>query len=372
MWVSSFRSMPRYPAVTQFAQIVSRGLNAQASSTSEGSATQANDANYNHRWRSSSFPSWLAYDISALSGAQKSSLLLVWYNGTYGWINTGAGGNMPKDYTIEANAGAGGGSAPGSGWVTLTTVTANTHHSREHVLTLTGYNWVRMNTTDIHGEAGNNDVSIKMDLYSLVGGALAKDGVLCTGDSITANCMGTTDQGATPADSFGNQISTLSGGLANPWMHNAGIGGWTSADPLTTNPGTGNVYFDEWLAEFSGHYVSLNYGTNNGSGGGADLLFKADMLTLAAKVAAAGKKAIIPTIPWSGLSPYDVNVPILNARVAEIYSSHPEILAGPDLYAYFNSNQGYITGGDGLHPSEAGSAKYREQWALWAYANIFH
>jgi acyl-CoA thioesterase-1 len=121
--------------------LISRSKPAFASS---GTASNANDANYDTIWRSSaaisaSTPAWLAYDLSSVPAAQRAQVYVGWYNDpiTYPYDHVMDGSNAYnsiKDYTIQVNAAAGGGSAPTTGWTTLATVTGNVYHSRSHLV----------------------------------------------------------------------------------------------------------------------------------------------------------------------------------------------------------------------------------------------
>jgi hypothetical protein len=64
--------------------------------------------------------------------------------------------NEPRDYTIEANRGQGGG-PPQTGWTPLATITGDTYSSRMSVVSLAGANWIRMRvaTNGSIGTAGS-------------------------------------------------------------------------------------------------------------------------------------------------------------------------------------------------------------------------
>src|SRR5581483_7763991 len=58
---------------------ISQGVPAFASSALDP-ATSANDDSYDTTWRSQSAPAWLAYDLSKVPAAQRSRVVVVWYN----------------------------------------------------------------------------------------------------------------------------------------------------------------------------------------------------------------------------------------------------------------------------------------------------
>src|SRR5262249_31354263 len=142
-------------------------------------ATDGQSAVYSAYWESASqpistsAPAWLAYDLSSVPACQRGKVLVSWYqpvaydafdpydftidtsyvqaidstgNGKYGLAVT---------YTLEANAAAGGGQPPSSGWTALlpSAVTNNVYHARAHSVDLTGYNWLRMTVTAVTGSA---------------------------------------------------------------------------------------------------------------------------------------------------------------------------------------------------------------------------
>jgi lysophospholipase L1-like esterase len=344
------------PAVAGM-KLISRGVGSYASS---GTASGANDASYNTYWRSRGTPASLAYDLSKVPPANRRSIYLVWYNDpSYGYDHALVGGpgyNNLGSYTIETNA-APGGSLPESGWVTLETVAGNVLHSRDSLLPFAGYNWVRINASATDGSPGNSDIALNMDVYD-AGGSVV-DGWLFTGDSITATGMGHTNL-SVPAESFTNLVGGLTGTF--PPQQNAGMPGWSSGDMISHLP--------QWLRSFHGKYVTLNFGTNDAASGSAPRVFYANMSTLIKQVLAAGKIPILPTIPWSRDPTHARNIPPLNAQIRELYRAYPEVIPGPDLYAYLERNQSEISA-DNVHPTDAGYAAIRTLWADAAAKSVY-
>lgn len=338
-------------------KLISRGVAAYASS---GNASLANDGTHNTYWRSSGLPATLAYDLSSVPAANRRRIYLVWYNDlTYGYDHTLGGGpgyNNPGSYTIEANTAAGG-SLPTSGWVTLERVAGNVLHSRDYVLPFAGYNWIRFNASASDGSPGNSDIVLNLDAYDAGGGVT--DGWLCVGDSITASGMGHNDL-SVHAESFANQVGALTG--IYPPQQNAGMGGWSSGDMLSHLPG--------WLQFFHGKYVTLSLGTNDAAGSVAPGAFYDNMATLIKQVLAAGKIPVVPTIPWSREPTHARNIPPLNGQIQKLYRAFPSVIPGPDLYAYLEANQGYISS-DNVHPTEGGYAAIRTLWAAVAAKSIY-
>jgi hypothetical protein len=164
--------------------IISRGCPAFASN---GTTSGANDSNYGTTWRGA-VPGWITYDLSDIPVAQRRQVIVVWYNpDTYDYdftLKSNWAYGILKAYTIEGNAAAGADTAPTSGWVTLATVTGNTYHSRQHLIDLAGYNWIRLNISEANGSGDPSGVSINLDIHNA--SQVADDDWIFYGDSITA------------------------------------------------------------------------------------------------------------------------------------------------------------------------------------------
>lgn len=331
--------------------LLSRELRAYASS---GKAEAASDRDYNRLWRSSGVPATLSYDLSSLSAAQRTRLLVVWYNDpTYSYDHTlinGPGYNNPGSYTVEGNAAPGNSAPPDSGWVTLATVTGNTLHSREHLLDFAPYKWLRLNFSASDGSPHNSDIALKVDIYD--GAHAGSDGWLFVGDSITAGGMAHSNFGGTRSESFGNQVSALIG--STPAQENAGIPGWTAQNAVS--------HMQAWLKSFPGRYVTIAFGSNEAAGATPAAGYRADMTTLIKDVLAVGKVPVIPTIPWSRDPTHAGNIPALNAQIRKLYSDNHCVVQGPDLFAFFQSHPEQISA-DNLHPTDEGFASLRALWA---------
>ena len=154
-------------------QLISRGVPAFASSEIDA-VSNANDASYDSIWRGD-IPGWIAYNLSGVPAANRARVVVGWYNDPitspydHPLVGEQAYNNL-GDYTVQANPAADAASAPTTGWVTLAAVTGNRYHSRQHVVDLTGNNWIRLNITGSDGSAGNDDAAINLDVH---GGARA-------------------------------------------------------------------------------------------------------------------------------------------------------------------------------------------------------
>jgi lysophospholipase L1-like esterase len=135
---------------------------------------------------------------------------------------------------------------------------------------------------------------------------------------------------------------------------NGGVASDTAVDGIRRITGAGG-----WLALFPGRYVGISYGTNDAGNYTPDQ-FYANYETIVKAVIAAGKIPVIPTIIWSpsGTTAY----PPLNAKLGQLKAAYPQIVSGPDLYAYFQGHTEWLEG-DGVHPNATGYSQMRQAWA---------
>lgn len=343
----------------QVGPLLSRNVPAFAS-TNDNAAADANGDNYDSFWRSQGTPSWLAYDLSVVPKAHRDKILVVWYNGTGTYDHTVIkypAYNVPENYTLDASAAPGGGQPPTQGWVTLVTVQNNHYHSRQHVLDMTGYNWLRINVTASDGSTQNMDASLHMDIYDA--STALQDDWIFYGDSITAGAMDhqTLDGVLTFAQLIHSQQTER-----YPVQESGGIGYLTSTRALQ--------YLDTWLSLFPGKYVGLSYGTNDALGCLNPATFYRNYATMVQDVLHAGKVPVIPHIPWGTNSRVQHCVPALNARIDALYTAFPQIIHGPDLWTFFQQHPDLISS-DGIHPTQQGFGAYRQQWALTMLSEVY-
>lgn len=358
-------------------RVISRGVPA-FSNTSCFPAHAANDGDYDTYWRSCrgapsvTAPKWLAYDLSSVPAAQRGRVLVSWYNDPMTSqfdhrLDSTPGYNNVRAYSIDVNA-APGGKPPTTGWVTLASVTANTYSSRQHLVDMTGYRWVRMHATASDGSKGNNDVAVNLDVHDA--GAGAQDSWIFYGDLVAQDAMSHDTRLASDGARVGTfaQLVNARRPLNFPAYQDGGHDALSSAE--------GALHMANWLPLFPGRYVVLAYGTSDALGGPAGdptlaARFHDNMVTMVKAVLAAGKVPILPSVPWGRHASLQANVPMLNLQLARIRAAYPKALAGPDLYSYFRANPTLI-GGDGVVPSwDAGNAGYRRQWADWAVASVY-
>ncbi len=368
--------------------VISRGVPAWTNDDFSGAfpASNACDAVYGgqHYWRCLTTPTanadsgtltqavYLAYDLSGVPSAQRQHVVVVWYNDpTTDPYNAAILStnyfNTPASYTIDINTAAGGGSPPGSGWTTVATETNQPYHSRQYAVNLNGANWLRINITAINGSFSNNNAAINMDVHDASAGN--QDNWIFYGDSITQRAFDH-DDGFIP-NTLPAQINAVKPAFF-PLMEDGGIGGLKAADVVSNN------YLATWLPLFTGRYVGLNYGTNDANAGGSPVSsFLSNMTTLVQSVIAAGKIPVIhKTICWGSAAGIAANGPTINAALASLFSSYPQIIQGPDLWTYFAANQNLISN-DGIHPTDPaastgnGYIAYRQLWASALLANAY-
>lgn len=334
--------------------VISRNCPVYAGS---GQAAAANDEHYFSFWFSNA-SDYLAYDLSASSLAERSQVVLAWYNATGQYdpsiLNGGSSNGVPTDYTIEINS-APGGTYPETGWKVVETVTGNTLHSRQHVVEMANTaNWVRMNITKADGKEGGS-ISLQMDVHSAPEGAT--DSWIFFGDSITAGGM---------MNCYGSPFAEHVNGLESkyfPIQENGGIGGIFSTD------GKNNI--DRWLKSFPGEFVSIAYGTNDAWGNqtGAQKYYENTVYMIEA-VLALGKTPVLPTIPYATESGVNNYLDDYNAMVRKIYEEYPQVIKGPDFDKFFREHPEFLSS-DGVHPSSEGYAEMRYLWAETMYENVY-
>jgi lysophospholipase L1-like esterase len=368
---------PPTSSVPAIMPVISRGVPAYTNDDFSGAfpASNANNLLYGNYWRTVTAPTgnadsgtltqavYLAYDLSSVPSAQRGQVVAAWYNdpatGIYNpSLVSQTYNNVPRDYTIEVNAAAGG-SLPSSGWVTLATVTNNLYHSRQHALDLTGYNWIRINISAINGSIANNNAQLNFDIHDA---HLAnEDNWIFFGDSITQRGL---DHSDTILPSLINTVQATRW----PLMECGGIGG----DLSTTRV----IELNTWLPLFSGKYVGLLYGTNDANNAGPGdpnfgPAFTTAMTTMIQAIIAAGKVPVLPiSIPWGKTANIQANGPTINTRIATLMTTFPQIVHGPDLWAYFQANPSLINDND-VHPTTDGYVAYRQQWADVLIANVY-
>lgn len=349
--------------------VVSSGVPAYASSVSgTNPPSNADGPIYDvfdyHSWKSAGVPAWIAYDLSAVPSNQRGLVDITWFNNTDAYDYLVASGGtpegMPKNYTIEANAAAGGTTAPATGWVTLAAITGNVLHSRQHVVDLTGYNWVRVNVSAVIG--GSNVVLMHLDVQDLSACGAPLDSWIFYGDSITLGATNYQEYYDGSPDNF--TIAQLVNAQLPQFWPAQEDGGTVGADTIDALDD-----IDGWLALFPGKYVDLSYGTNDAGTMDPDV-FYSNYAALVQKVLAAGKVPIVPKIPWGKTAAVQTYGPLLNAKIDALYSNFPQVIPGPDFWTFFEQNPNLITNGD-VHPTDEGYGQMRQLWAQMMIQSVY-
>ena len=371
------------PLIGRFA-----GVNAFADNDLDGTlidfgANRARDDVYDgwgHYWRNLNlpYPAWVAYDLSAVPVQQRGPVLVAFYNESDGYDNgpssfTPLSYNEPQDYFIEGNAAPGSTSgAPSSGWVTLLAVSGNTHHSRSHLMDLTGYQWIRFRATrgSSTNQSGNTDCELKLEIYDVHQGNT--DSWAFLGDSITNGAMNHLEHGDL---NFAQRVNA-SVPSNFPMYENAGI-------PFDDAQQYGALRLSALLANSAARYIAISYGMNDaGAGLATDYSFYNAYKGLVDTVLAAGRIPVIPTISWTAQQPWQsaIGDPVtgpqfgLNRQLAKLKADYRAqgkvIVDGPDLWHFFQANPSLIGEGD-IHPTAAGYVAMRSQWAQAMIAAVY-
>jgi GDSL-like lipase/acylhydrolase family protein len=341
------------PVVPQIPVLLSRSLPVTAST---GTSSAVNSSDYNTWWSSTGSSATIAYDISGLTTAQKTTCGFYWYDEsgvdtTTFYFDvaraTGGGGvknNQPATYTIEGNTGAGGGAPPGSGWTTLVTVT-NGYASRKHTLSgassLAGYNWMRMNIAT----SSSSVISLKAELWDI---SLAVRDMLRLGDSRTwfGTCHKYPHGGTTACDSIGNLMQPTCG-FYSPSI-NTGMSGAKAADI--------DSLVAQWLTDMPGFkWATLNIGINDALAGSWSSGWSTSYQSIVNKLIAAGVTVFCESIGDTTAATPHAALPTYNSAIATIVSGTPGCLTGFDEYTFFVNTPSYISG-DGVHATDAGFA----------------
>ena len=323
-------------------------------------------------WAPGVSAAWLAYDLSGVPVNQRGLVDLIWYNDTGGYIccDDAPERGVPRAYTIEAHASDGGSEPPTDGWVTLVSVDDNTYRTREHVVDLTGYDWVRLNVTATNG--GGVRI-MAMDVYDLGTADTPPDSWMFYGDSISDGAMNYADVsfGSTSNFTFASLIDAVVPGHF-PAQTNGGVGG--------VGVEFAQEHLDEWLAVFPGRFVVLAYGTNDAAAAAVTPdRFGQGYRDLVERVIAAGKVPIVPLIPWSESPEYnaggnrtsiaDGRVDVFNDQLRTLYGEYPEVVRGPDFESFLFDNP-ELAGGD-VHLDRDGYGQMRQIWACQALSSVY-
>jgi hypothetical protein len=192
-----------------------------------------------------------------------------------------------------------------------------------------------------------------------IGLLIPADSLIVFGDSISVQIFGGVYSPGTieelPSPNYQEKIRTAYPGNF-PLVFNAAVAG--------TYASQGDAIVDGIL---SGNpdpgIVPISFGTNDAGNAVGTSAYSA------AKVLAAGKTPIIPSIPYASQNPWRDAIPAYNAIVTGTLWGISGVRQGPDLNTYFQANQGELSG-DGVHLSQTGLQSALDLWVAamaWAY-----
>lgn len=361
---------PSWPLPPRPMMVISRDVPAFASSFIRTLApANANSDVYDvadaHSWVSASVPAWIAYDLSDIPPSRRARVDIEWINSLSPYeCDAWSGGmpwGLPTDYTIEVNASSLA-TPPMSGWVTLTQVTGNVFRSRQHVVDLSGFNWVRMNVTRVLGTSGVHVMHLDVHDLSQSSSGAPEDSWIHFGDSITALGLNYYEHRVGSENDF-SFASLVHEQLPDrfPAQEDGGLGGTTIADAVS--------HIDEWLSVFPGRFVGIGFGTND-AGRTSPEQFYASYATVVQRVLDAGKVPIVPTIPWGKTAAVQTNGPALNRKIEELYAAYPRVVRGPDLWTLFQESPSLIQDG-GVHPTSQGCGRMKQWWVQAMMCSVY-
>jgi hypothetical protein len=332
------------PTITQPNRIVSRGrpiTSSEGSSSSvDGQAaplTTLNDGIFSigdgfTAPVTSGQPAWVAIDV----GTGPTRVLLTWLS--FGQAD--APEQAPVDYHIDV-------SANGQSWTTVATVTGNDTNARESTFDFAGQSHVRL-VLD-RADASGAVHLVEVEAYDVSAGT--DDTWVLLGDSIAASVS----RYASP--DFATQVSAQKPSFT-PLLISQAIGG--------TQTTYGLAHIDDWIARFPEmRNWAVQWGTNDAgcAADGADVpSYIARLKTIVDKLKAAGKRVLIPHIPWNEYCPGQVtDLQPYNDAIDQLVEQDG-LIAGPDLYAWFAAHPDDL-GPDHVHPAEAGVVDINRLWA---------
>lgn len=204
----------------------------------------------------------------------------------------------------------------------------------------------------------------------MIGGYKNKDGLvipsdslLVFGDSISVQIFGSYFPGIQvyPSPNYRQKIqATYPPNF--PLVFNAAVAGSKAAD--------GDAIVDQMLIDNPDpNIVLINFGTNDAGNAVGTGVYSTAMQSIIAKVKAAGRVPMIPSIPYASQDPWMTNIPAYNAVVTGTLWGISGVRQGPDLNTYFQANQGELAP-DGVHLTQTGLQSALNLWVTamaWRY-----
>jgi hypothetical protein len=200
-----------------------------------------------------------------------------------------------------------------------------------------------------------------MDVHDASQGA--QDSWIFYGDYITAGAM---DHDPRGIGTF-SQLINNSRNQYFPAQESGGIS-WVQS-------GDGARLIRQWLAVFPGRYVALSFGSTDADffdAGKPELPddFYKNYEIMVKAVIEAGKVPVVPKIPYGRTENILANGPRMNQAIERLYAAYPQIVRGPDFWAYFGGHQDQISP-DNLNLTAAGLSEYRRVWAAEMSQSVY-
>lgn len=198
-----------------------------------------------------------------------------------------------------------------------------------------------------------------------VGLLIPSDSLLVFGDSISVQIFGGVYTPGTiqelPSPNYQEKIR-VAYPPNFPLVFNAAVAGTKATD--------GDAIAAQMLIDNPDPKIAvIAFGTNDAGNAVGTGVYSAAMQSIIAKVKAAGKTPIIPSIPYASQNPWMTNIPAYNAIVTGTLWGISGVRQGPDLNTFFQANQGQLAG-DGVHLTQTGLQSALDLWVTamaWRY-----
>lgn len=267
---------------------------------------------------------WVAIDV----GVGPTAVMSAW---------TAIGDGVITGYAIETSADSTDGRD--GHWRTAIAITANTAATRADAIEFADQRWLRLRVT-----AGTADLG-ELAVHDASHGTC--DSWLFLGDSITAMAFNLSTDFADDIHAARPETYPLRLGI--------GVGGSSTEDGLAN--------LDAWLAMYPDiHSWVVSYGTNDMGGGDPVYApaFHDRLRALVTRLQQAGKRVLVPRIPYGKWDPDGAVIPVYNAEVDRVVAETGAV-AGPDLYAYFRAHPDQLA--DDIHPGGDGARAMNLLWS---------
>lgn len=241
-------------------------------------------------------------------------------------------------------------------WTTAVTVTGNGVFGREHLISFTGYSWLKLIVDDtVNGQLD------ELDVWDASNGT--PDTFAFVGDSITLGSV---------------LRHTYFGGGNRPSFQDVVLTNKPGHYPLQMNLGIISTGVSDWISNISTalalypdiKYWCISLGTNDAAGmPGSLTTWRSNMTTIINAIVTAGKIPILARAPYTGAAGYGGgNVETCGLRYLNDYGvdyicATLGVRRGPDLYQLFYDNRVAFVVETDPHPNEEGRLAWNQAWA---------